>query len=36
MESARVTGDQVTPAEVDAAIEIYFRDQFIYSDPPWG
>lgn len=36
MESAKVTGDQVTPTEVDAAIEIYFRDQFIYRDPPWG
>ena len=36
LESAKVTGDQVTSAEVDAAIEIYFRDQFIYRDPPWG
>lgn len=36
LESAKVTGDEVTSAEVDAAIEIYFRDQFIYRDPPWG
>lgn len=36
LESAKVTGDEVTSSEVDAAIEIYFRNQFIYRDPPWG
>jgi hypothetical protein len=34
--SAESTGDQFTPAEVDAAIEQYFNNLHTYRDPPWS
>lgn len=36
LESARISGDHVSEAEIDAAISVYFQTQFIYHDPPWG
>lgn len=34
--SARVAGEQVTEAEVDTAIQLYFDNLHVYRDPPWG
>ncbi len=34
--SAQVAGDNVTAAEVDTAIQLYFDNLHIYRDPPWG
>jgi hypothetical protein len=36
MEAAVVTGDKITEADVDAAIEQYFATQHTYSDPPFS
>lgn len=36
LESAKLTGETVTPAEVDAAIEQYFNSLHTYRDPPLG
>lgn len=32
--STRISGDTITPAEVDAAIELYFNNLHTYRDPP--
>jgi len=34
LEAAAVTGDRMTEADVDAAIEQYFSTQHAYQDPP--
>jgi hypothetical protein len=34
--SAKVAGDNVTDAEVDTAIQLYFDNLHLYRDPPWG
>ncbi len=34
--SARLTGDPVTPAEVDAAIEQYFQSLYTFHEPRWS
>ena len=34
MEAAAITGDKITEADVDAAIEQYFATQHTYKDPP--
>lgn len=34
MEAAAITGDSLTEADVDAAIDQYFSTQHAYSDPP--
>jgi hypothetical protein len=34
--STEITGNQVTEAEIDAAIEAYFNNLHTYRDPPWG
>ena len=34
MRSARLSGDQVTEAEVEAAIDQYFQNLHVYQDPP--
>ena len=34
--SAQVAGDNVTAAEVDVAIQLYFDNLNVYRDPPWG
>ncbi len=34
--AAEAAGDNVSPDEVDAAIEIYFDSLHTYSDPPWS
>ncbi len=34
--AAEAAGDNVSQAEVDAAIEIYFNNLHTYSDPPWS
>ncbi|MFY9345523.1 MAG: DUF6384 family protein, partial [Planctomycetota bacterium] len=34
--TAAAAGEQVTPAEVDVAIEQYFASQHTYADPPAG
>lgn len=36
--TAAAAGETVTPAEVDAAIDAWFRQQHVYADPPasWG
>lgn len=36
MDAARVTGDNVTEAEIDAAIEQYFESLHTYKQPPRG
>lgn len=36
MEAAVVTGDKITEADVDAAIEQYFATQHTYNDPPFS
>ncbi len=36
LEAAAVTGDKVTEADVDVAIEQYFSRLYDYSDPPWS
>jgi hypothetical protein len=36
LESARLTGDPVTPAEVDAAIEQYFQSLYTFREPRWS
>jgi len=36
MEAAAITGDRITEADVDAAIEQYFATQHIYADPPFS
>ena len=36
LESARLTGETVTSAEVDAAIEQYFNSLHTYRDPPFS
>ncbi|MFT7641387.1 MAG: hypothetical protein ACI9G1_003135 [Pirellulaceae bacterium] len=36
LETARLTGENVTEAEVDAAIALYFDNVHSYSDPAWG
>ncbi|TVQ01589.1 MAG: hypothetical protein EA381_05085 [Planctomycetaceae bacterium] len=36
MRSAQIAGDQVTVAEIDAAIEQYFTNLHAYADPPGG
>ena len=33
MRSAQLSGDQVTEAEVEAAIDQYFQNQHVYRDP---
>lgn len=32
--STKISGDTITPAEVDAAIELYFNNLHTYRDPP--
>ncbi len=34
--SAKIAGDNVTDAEVDTAIQLYFDNLHVYRDPPWG
>ncbi len=34
--STGITGSQVTAAEIEAAIELYFNNLHTYRDPPWG
>ena len=34
--AAEVTGEEVTPAEVDAAIDVYYRQLNTYQEPPLG
>ena len=34
--SAKIAGDNVTDAEVDTAIQLYFDNLHAYRDPPWG
>lgn len=34
MDAANITGDKITEADVDAAIEQYFATQHLYADPP--
>ena len=34
MDAAAITGDKITEADVDAAIEQYFATQHTYQDPP--
>gem|GEM_PF-785066 len=34
--SAKVAGDNVTNAEVDTAIQLYFDNLHLYRDPHWG
>lgn len=34
MDAAAITGDRITEADVDAAIEQYFATQHTYQDPP--
>lgn len=34
MDAAIITGDKITEADVDAAIEQYFATQHTYQDPP--
>ena len=34
MDAAVITGDKITEADVDAAIERYFATQHTYQDPP--
>ena len=34
MDAAVITGDKITEADVDAAIEQYFATQHTYQDPP--
>lgn len=34
MDAAVITGDRITEADVDAAIEQYFATQHTYQDPP--
>lgn len=34
LDAAAVTGDQITEADIDAAIEQYFATQHTYADPP--
>ena len=34
--SAQVAGDNVTAAEVDVVIQLYFDNLNVYRDPPWG
>jgi hypothetical protein len=36
LETARLTGEDVTEGEVDAAISLYFDNVHSYSDPAWG
>jgi hypothetical protein len=36
MRTARLAGDKVTEAEVDAAIRQYFETLYTYQDPPSG
>ena len=36
MEAAAITGDKITEADVDAAIQNYFETQHTYSDPPFS
>ena len=34
IEAAKVTGDQVSEADIDVAIEQYFHRMYAYQDPP--
>ena len=34
MDAAAITGDRITEADVDAAIDQYFSTQYSYNDPP--
>jgi len=36
MRTAQIAGDQVTVAEIDAAIDQYFTNLHAYADPPGG
>lgn len=36
MDAALITGDKITEADVDAAIEQYFATQHTYNDPPFS
>jgi hypothetical protein len=36
MASTEITGDQFTPAEVEAALDQYFNNLHTYRDPPWS
>jgi hypothetical protein len=36
MDAASITGDKITEADIDAAIEQYFATQNTYADPPWS
>ena len=36
MDAAAITGDKITEADIDAAIEQYFATQNTYADPPWS
>jgi len=34
--AAAITGDRITEADVDAAIDQYFSTQHVYTDPPFS
>ena len=36
MDAAAITGDQITEADVDAAIDQYFSTRYSYTDPPFS
>ena len=36
LDAAAITGDRITEADVDAAIEQYFSTQHVYTDPPFS
>lgn len=36
LDAAAITGDRITEADVDAAIDQYFSTQHVYTDPPFS
>ncbi|MFN8710703.1 MAG: hypothetical protein ACK526_22490 [Planctomyces sp.] len=36
LDAAAITGDPITEADIDAAIDQYFATQHLYSDPPFS
>ena len=36
IEAAKVTGEEVTPEEVDTAIERYYQQAYTFQEPPWS
>ncbi len=36
LDAAAITGDPITEADIDAAIDQYFATQHLYADPPFS